>query len=243
MRILATNDDGYKSEGIIILAKKLRAAGHKVVILAPDRERSCASHSMTLFAPVTIRQIDDETWACSGTPVDCALTGVSPSFGYKPELVVSGINSGSNLGIDVVFSGTVGAARQAAFHKVPGIAFSLCGYHAPFHWEQAADWAVRHLDELYALWNEDVFVNVNIPNIEVLPDKAELCVLSARRYRDEIVIEHTQKGKASKCEFIFNGFEGERYANNDRDVVMRGNVAVTPVLLEPSTTIKPEPLV
>ncbi|MDR0551688.1 MAG: 5'/3'-nucleotidase SurE [Spirochaetaceae bacterium] len=241
MRILATNDDGYKSEGIIVLAKKLRKAGHKVVVLAPDRERSCASHSMTLFAPVTVKQIDDETWACSGTPVDCALTGVSPSFGYKPELVVSGINSGSNLGIDVVFSGTVGAARQAAFHKVPGIAFSLCGYHAPFYWEQAADWAASHLDELLALWNEDVFVNVNMPNIETIPEKPEICALSARRYKDEIVIKRRKLGAAQSCEFVFNGFEEERYANNDRDVIMHGKVAVTPVLLEPATTVKTEP--
>jgi 5'-nucleotidase len=239
MNILVTNDDGYLCQGIISLAEKLREAGHRVTTLAPDRERSCASHSMSLNGGVAVKKLDDDLYICSGTPVDCAFIGVSEGFGLNPDLVVSGINAGANLGIDVVFSGTVGAARQAAFHRIPGIAFSLCGYREPMFWEEAARWAAGHLDELAALWNEDVFVNVNMPNIETLPEKAVLTSLSSRRYRDGVIVLPPAADGYAPCEFSFGGLSDESRQNSDRDAVIRGHVSVSVVYIE--QTAEPAP--
>ena len=239
MNILATNDDGYLCPGIITLAEKLRAAGHRVTVLAPDRERSCASHSMSLNGNVAVKKLDDDVYICSGTPVDCAFVGVSEGFGLNPDLVVSGINAGANLGIDVIFSGTVGAARQAALHRIPAIAFSLCGYREPMFWETAARWAAGHLDELAALWNEDVFVNVNMPNIETLPEKAALTCLSSRRYRDGVTVLPPAADGYAPCEFSFGGLSDENHEGSDRDAVIRGMVSVSAVYIEQFTAPNP----
>ncbi|MDR2490140.1 MAG: 5'/3'-nucleotidase SurE [Spirochaetaceae bacterium] len=237
MNILATNDDGYLCQGIISLAEKLRAAGHRVTILAPDRERSCASHSMSLNGGIAVKKLGDDLYICSGTPVDCAFIGVSEGFGLNPDLVVSGINAGANLGIDVIFSGTVGAARQAALHKIPAIAFSLCGYREPMCWEPAASWAAAHLDELAALWNEAVFVSVNMPNIETLPEKAAITKLSGRRYRDGVILQPPGPDGYAPCEFTFGGLSDETCENSDRDTVIRGLVSVSVIYIEQSTAL------
>ncbi|MDR0540494.1 MAG: 5'/3'-nucleotidase SurE [Spirochaetaceae bacterium] len=243
MRILATNDDGYTSMGIKILVKKLREAGHTVTILAPDRERSCSSHAMTsIISPISIQQIDEGTWSCTGTPADCALVGLSKDFGFLPELVVSGINSGSNLGIDVHYSGTVAAARQAALHRVPAIAFSLCAFRAPFYFENAAQWAAARLDELAALWSENIFINVNFPNKEALPASYELCCLSGQRYKDAIIMRKENGKSRYNCEFAFNGFTDEIYEKSDRYAIVTGKIAVTPVLLEQFSTVEAKPV-
>ena len=237
MNILATNDDGYLCQGIISLAEKLREAGHRVTILAPDRERSCASHSMSLNGGIAVKKLDDDLYVCSGTPVDCAFIGVSEGFGLNPELVVSGINAGANLGIDVIFSGTVGAARQAALHRIPAIAFSLCGYREPMFWETAASWAAAHLDELAALWNENLFVSVNMPNLETLPEKAVITSLSSRRYRDGVTLRPPGADGYAPCEFTFGGLTDETRENSDRDAVLRGLVSVSAVFIEQVTTV------
>ncbi|MCL1991324.1 MAG: 5'/3'-nucleotidase SurE, partial [Spirochaetes bacterium] len=119
MRILLTNDDGIKSPGLFLLADALRSGGHRVFVVAPDTERSGMSHSVTFFAnPCKLRPLGEDTWSCSGTPADCvvvALNGGLPQLslagGAPPDLVLSGINRGANLGTDVVYSGTAAAAR------------------------------------------------------------------------------------------------------------------------------------
>ena len=124
MRVLVSNDDGVDSPGIRALAEGLRAAGHEVVVVAPDRDRSGASNSLTLDMPVRVRRLDHYTCSVAGTPTDCvhlALTGV---LDYRPDLVVSGINNGANMGDDTIYSGTVGAAMEGYLFGIPGIAFS-----------------------------------------------------------------------------------------------------------------------
>src|SRR5436309_15753810 len=132
-RILVTNDDGIYSEGIRKLAKALAPLG-EVVIVAPDREQSAASHALTLNRPLRLLQLEANEWIVDGTPTDCVNLGVLKLFDDKrPDIVVSGVNFGPNLGDDVTYSGTISAAFEGALLNIPSVAFSaLVGPHFSF---------------------------------------------------------------------------------------------------------------
>ena len=128
MRVLVSNDDGVDAPGIQALAQGLRDAGHEVIVVAPDRDRSGASNSLTLDAPIRVVQLDARTWKVYGTPTDCvhvAITGMLETHGLEPDIVVSGINNTANLGDDVIYSGTVAAAMEGRFLGLPAVAMSL----------------------------------------------------------------------------------------------------------------------
>ena len=125
MRVLVSNDDGVDAPGIRILAEGLRAAGHEVLVVAPDRDRSGASNSLTLDAPVRVIQIDAQHWRVYGTPTDCVHVAITGMLDIEPDIVVSGINTCANLGDDVIYSGTVAAAMEGRFRGLPAIAVSL----------------------------------------------------------------------------------------------------------------------
>jgi 5'-nucleotidase len=150
MRILLTNDDGITSPGITLLATALREAGHRVFTVAPDSNRSGCSHSINfLWGPQKLKKIEDDTFSCSGTPVDCviiALLGGIPEICISkedggldlekaPDLVLSGLNAGANLGTDIVYSGTAAAARQGSFFGIPSVALSLVDGEIPYQWD------------------------------------------------------------------------------------------------------------
>ncbi|HYX38574.1 MAG TPA: 5'/3'-nucleotidase SurE [Oligoflexus sp.] len=126
MRILLCNDDGFQALGILTLARHLREHGHEVHVVAPSEERSGQSHAMTFFRPIPVQRMDAHTWAVQGTPADCAALALHHFFkDHPPELVVSGINHGLNVGWDVNYSGTVGAATEAALLGYKAIAVSV----------------------------------------------------------------------------------------------------------------------
>lgn len=156
-----TNDDGYFSEGIAALTRALSEIGD-VVVIAPASEQSATAHSLTLARPLRVRQIDDRRYTVDGTPTDCvtlALTSILPDL---PDIVVSGINHGSNLGDDVTYSGTVAGALEAAIFKIPGIAVSLAARDGDF--DPAARFAAqltrRVLDQGMTA---GTILNVNVP--------------------------------------------------------------------------------
>ena len=128
MKILLTNDDGYKAIGIQTLFKVLNK-DHDVVLAAPDRERSAVGHSITLHEPMQIKDVnlpgDKKGYAISGAPADCVKLGLYKLFDSPPDVVISGINNGTNTGININYSGTAAAAREAALNKLPGIAVSI----------------------------------------------------------------------------------------------------------------------
>ncbi|WP_022663719.1 5'/3'-nucleotidase SurE [Desulfospira joergensenii] len=128
MRILLTNDDGYKAPGIQALYKAL-TEDHEVVLIAPDTEKSAVSHGITLNSPLRIKKVDLESsgkgYAVTGTPADCVKLGLFEIFETPPDLVISGINAGGNLGIDINYSGTASAAREGVLNGLPGMAVSL----------------------------------------------------------------------------------------------------------------------
>lgn len=183
MRLLLTNDDGYESEGIRALAAELEKS-HEVWVVAPDSERSGTSHAMTLKNASKIKQVGERRFTCSGMPADCVILSTLGILPHKPDLVLSGINRGPNLGTDLIYSGTAAAARQASLMGIPGIAASLATFEAPFHFEAAARFIAERLESLLGLWREDLFLNLNFPNIEEQRGEIRIGKISNRTYND-----------------------------------------------------------
>jgi 5'-nucleotidase len=166
-RILLANDDGITSPGLIALADALLADGHDLQVCAPDRERSAQSHALTIHKPLRARQIKPRWWSISGTPADCVYLGLHHLLAVRPELVVSGINRGGNVGHDVYYSGTVAAAMEAAMSGVPAIAVSLAvETGGPPQWAAAVGVARRVVGEAVSHGiPSGVLLNVNVPNL------------------------------------------------------------------------------
>ncbi|MFA6506936.1 MAG: 5'/3'-nucleotidase SurE [Treponemataceae bacterium] len=233
MRILLTNDDGIDCDGIRFLAQAItKYTGHEVYIVAPDGNRSGVSHSITLRGPIRLIRHSDREWACSGTPADCALVAALGGLPFIPELVVSGMNVGPNIGTDLVYSGTAAAARQAALHGIPAIAFSLAAHEGPWAWESASRFAAEKLEELIALWVPDVFINVNIPNAQDGPRGLECTFPSRRRYNDSLAVFKAPDGN-EYCFINGGGIDTESEAGSDQDAILRGYASASPVFIHP----------
>jgi 5'-nucleotidase len=165
-RILVTNDDGIHAEGLKVLERCLLPLG-EVTVVAPDSERSATSQSITIHAPLRIHAFDDRHYSVSGTPADSVIVALHKLLAEKPDLVVSGINPGANLGENVIYSGTVAAALEATLHGVPSIAVSFAS-RTHLEFESSAAFAAQ----LAAKVLEDglppgVMLNVNVPRGEV----------------------------------------------------------------------------
>jgi 5'/3'-nucleotidase len=167
MRVLVSNDDGVDAPGIRMLAAGLREAGHEVLVVAPDRDRSGASNSLTLDMPVRVVQHDAATWRVYGTPTDCVHVAITGMLDVEPDLVVSGINNTANLGDDVIYSGTVAAAMEGRFLGLPAVALSLASAdHRGRHYETAARAAVEIIARLATdPLPADTILNVNVPDV------------------------------------------------------------------------------
>src|SRR3981081_1208158 len=161
--ILLTNDDGYQAEGLQALAKAFENFA-TVSIVAPSLERSGAAQSLTLRQPIVCNQVGEREWAIDGTPADCVIVALHRLLPEKPDMVISGINHGANLGENVYYSGTVGAAREAVIHHVPGLAMSLCSKRPKSDFAPSAKMA-RHAAEriLKEGLPPQVLLNVNVP--------------------------------------------------------------------------------
>jgi 5'-nucleotidase len=162
-RILITNDDGIHSEGIGALEKQLCQVG-EVIVVAPSHEMSAASRALTLTRPLRIDKIDESHYAVDGTPADCVTIAMNKILtGRLPDIVVSGINRGGNLGDDVFYSGTVAGAMEAVVYGLPGIAISLLG-RGEFDFGPAADFAVFAISKILREGlPERTVLNVNVP--------------------------------------------------------------------------------
>lgn len=229
MKILLTNDDGIDSEGIQKLAELLRAEGkHKVYVLAPDANRSGISNALALInGPVKITTLGGDNWSCSGFPADCVLMGLKGVIFERPDIVISGINRGANLGIDIIYSGTAAAARQASLTGVPAIALSLVGA-GPYNWDMAASWATGHLEELLSHSKEGAFLNVNIPNGSANPEGMEITWPALKSYADYLKLVDAMDG--SRWCFLYGEEEIiKSEAGSDCNTVSRNFVSVSVV--------------
>lgn len=229
MRILVTNDDGIFSEGLKTLADALGSLG-EVVVVAPDREQSASGHSLTLNRPLRLQKVREHWWAVDGTPTDCvnmAVHGVLREA--PPDLVVSGINFGVNMGDDVTYSGTVSAAFEASLNKIPAIAFSQ-EIEEGFSFERAARNARRIVDALICqALPADLLLNVNFPAREHLGLR---WTRLGKRFYEQSLIEKTDP-KGRKYYWI-SGIPrwDESGEGTDHKALMAGFISVTPLHLD-----------
>ncbi len=230
MKILLTNDDGIDSPGLKALQEAL--AAHDLCVVAPDGERSGNSHKITLKEPVKFVQRGDMAYACSGSPADCVLYSLSGAVDFEPDLVVSGINIGPNIGTDLIYSGTAAAARQASFMGIPSIAVSQLLKDNAIEYTAGAEFVAAHLSRLVAAWDKNHFININVP----YPDSSELeyeITFPAKRIYHDAVESYTAPD--GHTYHFLNGSwpSAEPEAGTDWDAVSRGRISVSPIYLHP----------
>jgi 5'-nucleotidase len=231
MRILLTNDDGFGAEGLTVLAQAL-GREHEVWVFAPDKERSGVSHALTLGAAGKVKKVGERQYTCSGTPADCVILALLGAIGFAPEIVVSGINRGPNLGTDVVYSGTCAAAREAVLSGIPGIAVSCASRAEVMRYGAAAAFTLANLETLAASCSGDAFMNVNAPSGDDCPAGAEWSEPCRRVYGNELKSFEGPDG-FSYC-FLTGGYPDLRHeAASDYSVVSAGKVSVSPILVHP----------
>jgi 5'-nucleotidase len=162
--ILLTNDDGIDAEGLRVLEEALQGLAH-ITVVAPDRERSAVSHGLTLRSPLDFREIKPDRYTLAGTPADCVIFALGRLYVQMPDLVISGINHGANLGDDIMYSGTVAGAREAACHGVPALAVSQAYQDGkPIRFKEGAAFVRRLVAALLADGlHGEICLNVNLP--------------------------------------------------------------------------------
>ena len=233
MNILLTNDDGIDSQGILKPAEVLRSKGkYNVFVLAPDSDRSGVSHSFSiLYKPLKLTEISKDNWKFTGLPVDCVIAAVMGGVPCKPDVIISGINRGANIGSDLHYSGTAAAARQGAMMGIPSIAVSLDAKEN-FYWEMAAGYLADHFEEFISMWEENIFLNVNIPNNKNGPDGMVNTWPVRTNYNDTMSI-FRGPGNRDWC-YLKPGVESTvEEKGTDRDAVSRNLVSVSPVYVHP----------
>jgi 5'-nucleotidase len=229
--ILVTNDDGVRAEGLSRLRKALAPIG-EVVVVAPERQQSGASHALTLANPLRGNRIDDSTFAVDGTPTDCVLLAMRGLLKRKPCMLVSGMNHGPNLGDDVTYSGTVSAAFEGTLLGLPSIAISVCSWR-DCNFDAAEKFAATIVRK--TIENglpEGTLLNVNVPSLP--PDQikgVKVTKLGKRVYRDAVVKKQDPRGK----DYYWIGGQEPIWcegAGTDFDAVESGMISVTPLQLD-----------
>jgi 5'-nucleotidase len=228
MNILISNDDGYQSRGIKALADALTAIA-EVRVVAPDRDRSGASNSLTLDTPIRARTADNGYTSVDGTPTDCVHLAITGLLEHEPDMVVAGINAGANLGDDVLYSGTVAAAMEGRFLGFPALAISLAGGQ-PKHFDTAARVAVELVQRVMSgSLPADTILNVNVPD---LPWDALAGMQATRlghRHKSEPVVE-MQDPRGRPVYWVGPaGTEQDAGPGTDFHAVRTGHVSITPL--------------
>ena len=231
MRILLSNDDGYLAPGLEALQRAISTIAETIVV-APDRNRSGASNSLTLTRPLRVSSAPNGFMFVDGTPTDCVHIGLTALMDSEPDMVIAGINHGSNLGDDVLYSGTVAAAMEGRYLGLPAMAISLAG-HNPTHYETAAQVAI---DLTRQLQNKplpnDVIINVNVPDRPLGDIKGIQVARLGNRHKSEPVVRARDP---SGREIFWVGPAGEEQdggPGTDFYAIGQGYVAVTPLQVD-----------
>jgi 5'-nucleotidase len=231
MVILVTNDDGVHSAGLIALFKAMKEIGDAYIV-APDRERSAVGHALTLHRPLKVEELREHVYSVNGTPTDAVVLGVHKVLPQKPDVVVSGINRGGNLGDDITYSGTVSAAIEGTILNIPSLAFSVPG-DRNFHFETAASFAVTIVK--FIIENPlpfDTFLNVNVPNLPSGLVKGIKLSRQGKRTYDN-AIQDISSPRGERHYWIGGGTPyWERAEDTDISAVEEGYVSVTPIHLD-----------
>ena len=233
--ILLTNDDGYQAAGLRALAAEFQDLAD-VKIVAPSWERSGAAQSLTLRQPIVCHQIAENEWAIDGTPADCVIVALHKLLPETPDLVISGINHGANLGENVYYSGTVGAAREAMIHQVPGLAVSLCSKRIDADFAPTARLAHQTAELiLHQALPEQVFLNINVPE----KWNGEVSVTRQSRKITRTLLREGQDPRGKPYFWLSEQrIDRENGIDPDSDyaAIFAGRASITPLLLDPTHT-------
>jgi len=231
--ILITNDDGIHSEGIKMLAASLSTIGN-IWIVAPKKEQSAVGHSLTLHRPLRANKLGEKMLAVDGTPTDCVCLAVNALMGKKPDLLVSGINKGGNMGDDITYSGTVSAAWEGTLLGIPSFAISMLpDSQDVFHFKPASEFARRLAQAIlkYGL-PSNTLLNVNVPNTNGSPINQYKITRQGRRIFGEPIVEKVDP-RGEKCYWIGGPYLGfEDIPDSDLLAVHQKFIAITPILLD-----------
>jgi len=232
MHILISNDDGFEAPGIMTLARRLESLA-QITVVAPERDRSGASNSLTLELPIRAREAANGFIRVDGTPTDCVHLAITGLLDVEPDMVVSGINAGANMGDDVLYSGTVAAAMEGRFLGLPAIAISLAGNNGLQHFETAAQVAENLITLLQSdPLPRDTILNVNVPDCPREELKGFQATRLGHRHKAEPVIrDQDPRGRA-----IYwvgpPGAEQDAGPGTDFHAVRTGYVSVTPIQVD-----------
>ena len=231
MRILVSNDDGYFSPGIALLGERLAPLG-EITVVAPERDRSGASNSLTLDRPLQVRRAANGFRYVNGTPTDCVHLALTGLVDPPPDIVVSGINFGANMGDDTIYSGTVAAATEGYLFGVPSIAVSLAS-KVGAHFETAAAIAVQMVERFgRAPIREPLLLNINVPDIALAALGGIEVTRLGRRHRAEPVVQmQTPRGETAYW-IGASGGEQDAGPGTDFHTVAAGRVSVTPLQID-----------
>ena len=230
MRILITNDDGWQAPGINALADILSAKA-EVIVVAPESNRSACSSSLTVAQPIEVRQVGENCYAVSGTPADCVQVGVTGILPWRPDLVVSGINQGQNLGEDTIYSGTVAGATEGFLFDIPAIAFSQVDYGWE-HLDSAAKVSSEIIDRLYGLLPMPWLFNVNIPNLPYENLRIHKATRLGRRNPSSGVIMVRKENDRKAFQIGPYGTIRDEKEGTDFHAVGQGWVSITPLQID-----------
>jgi len=236
-RIFVTNDDGIRAEGLEILERIARSFTEDVWVVAPETEQSGASHSLSLHRPLRLRQLGERRFAVDGTPTDCVFLGLNKAvMDRRPDLVLSGVNFGSNVGEDVTYSGTIAAAMEATLLNVPAIAMSqaILPDGRVAHWETAEKWGVEAVERCIRLsWPAHVLMNVNFPAVPPDQVKGLIAAPQALMHVGNAVEERIDP-RGRPYFWIGMTRQPDRVVAPDSDIAVlaQGRVSITPLHLD-----------
>ena len=241
MKILLSNDDGYHAKGLAALASAVESLADTVIV-APDRNQSGASHSLTLDAPLRVGRTEEGVYFVNGTPTDCVHLAITGLLDFEPDMVVAGINHGSNLGDDVLYSGTVAAAIEGRFLGLPAIAVSLAGGN-PQHFATAG---VAVCELITRLKNHplpaDTILNVNVPDVPAAELKGYQATRLGFRHRAEPAVK-AEDPKGNPIYWVGPAGKGQDAGpGTDFHAVTAGYVSVTPIQVDVTRYDAIEPL-
>ena len=237
MNILISNDDGIYSKGLYELAKRMTRFG-KVTVVAPDKEQSAIGHAITMHQPLRCRKIklydlDIDAWWVNGTPADCVKLGIETLLSERPDLIISGINDGENLGTDIIYSGTVSAAIEGSMFKVPAIAISY-ERHGEADFSIAAEAADDVIEQvLENTEGKGMLININIPSIGNINQLKGVMItkLGVKKYRNNFEERKDPRGR-SYYWLAGELIEDEISEDSDIYAVRKKYISVTPIQID-----------
>ncbi len=231
MLILLSNDDGVSARGLTALAQTMQSLG-RVVVVAPDRERSAVGHALTLHKPLRVHEAGEDLYSVNGTPTDCVTLAVNTILPGKPDLLISGINRGGNLGDNLTYSGTVAAAMEGALLRIPSMAVSVVG-KGHLRYGEAAKAALRLARKIAEHGLPiDTFLNMNVPSLPAEQlSGIRITSMGRRTFQDPVVEKKDPRGRAY---YWIGGEEivSTGTGNSDYEAIAQHWISVTPLHLD-----------